>query len=83
MARAGKDEKLLNEKISLRIKELREEIEPIQAKFAKENLIDRQLLSRWESTNDDRGITIHTIFKFCKMINISLKEFFDDDIFRK
>ena len=83
MAKAGKIEKKLNEKISLRIKELREKIEPVQAKFAKEHLIDRQLLSRWENTKDDRGITIHTILKFCKMIDISLVEFFDSNLFRK
>lgn len=82
MAKAGKTEKKLNEKISLRIKELRENIQPIQAQFAKEHLIDRQLLSRWENTNDDRGITIHTIQKFCKMINISLSEFFDSKLFK-
>ncbi|WP_417364313.1 helix-turn-helix domain-containing protein [Galbibacter sp.] len=82
MATAGKEEKILNEKIAIRIKQLRIGIEPIQSKFAKEHLIDRQMLSRWESTNDNRGITIHTILKFCKMINISLKEFFDDELFR-
>jgi len=83
MATAGKEEKILNEKIAIRIKQLRVEIEPIQSKFAKEHLMDRQMLSRWENTKDNRGITIHSIFKFCKMINISLKEFFDDDLFRK
>ncbi|WP_417558731.1 helix-turn-helix domain-containing protein [Mesoflavibacter zeaxanthinifaciens] len=81
MATAGKEEKILNEKIAIRIKQLRVEIEPIQSKFAKEHLIDRQMLSRWENTKDDRGITIHSILKFCRMINISLKEFFDDKIF--
>ena len=81
MAKAGIEEKILNKKISLRIKELREEIEPIQSKFATEHLIDRQLLNRWESTTDNRGITIHTVLKFCKMINIGLKEFFDSKLF--
>lgn len=83
MATAGKEEKELNEKIATRIKKLRVEIEPIQSKFAKEHLIDRQMLSRWENTKDNRGISIHTVLKFCNMINISLKEFFDDPSFDK
>jgi transcriptional regulator with XRE-family HTH domain len=83
MATAGKEEKELNEKIAIRIKQLRLEREPIQSKFAKEHLIDRQMLNRWENTKDNRGISIHTVLKFCNMIDISLKEFFDDDLFRQ
>lgn len=81
MSRSGNEEHKLNKKVSLRIKELREKREPVQSKFAKDHFIDRQLLSRWENTNDDRGISIHTILKFCKMINITLQEFFDDKTF--
>jgi len=76
-------EKKLDYKIAKRIKTIRESIEPSQSKFAKENLIDRQLLSRWENTKDERGINIHTIFNFCKMANISLKDFFNDESFSK
>lgn len=83
MAKSGTEEKNLNKKISKRIKFLREQIEPIQSQFAKNHLIDRQLLSRWENFNDDRGISIHSILKFCNMIDISLQEFFDDELFRK
>lgn len=83
MAKTGSEEKKLNEKVSLRIRELREKIEPIQSKFAKDHFIDRQLLSRWENVNDDRGISVHTILKFCKMIDISLQEFFDDELFNE
>lgn len=81
MARS-KEEKLLNKKISLRIKSIRKSIEPNQSKFAENNLIDRQLISRWENINDERGISIHSVDKFCKMANISLREFFDDEIFK-
>lgn len=81
MAKASKEERLLNEKIAKRIKSLRTAIEPIQARFAKENLLDRQLLSRWENSTDKRGVSIHTIKRFCDMIGISLVEFFDDDLF--
>ncbi len=82
MARKETDEFQLNQQIASRIRELRIKCEPIQAKFAKENLLDRQLLSRWESTTDERGVSIHTIKRFCNMIGISLADFFDDELFR-
>lgn len=82
MSTNKKKETQLNNQISLRIKELRESREPIQAKFAADNLIDRQLLSRWESISDTRGVSIHTIKKFCDMIEISLFDFFDHESFR-
>jgi len=72
---------VFNQKIALRLKNLREEINLSQAQFAKKHNIDRQIISRWENTNDNRGISIHTIRRFCKLINISLKEFFDDKSF--
>ncbi len=81
MTEGAKQKKILNDKIAIRIKFLREQIEPIQSKFADNNMIDRQILSRWESTTDKRGLSIHTISKFCKMINISLQDFFDDELF--
>lgn len=82
MGRLDKDDIILNQKIALRLRNLREEIQPVQAQFAKIHHIDRQILSRWENSNDKRGISIHTIRRFCKLINISLKEFFDDELFR-
>ncbi len=53
----------------------------LQVHFARDNYIDRQLLNRWENQNDKRGISIHSIRRFCNMINISLKDFFDDERF--
>lgn len=82
MPRKETDETQLNQQIASRIRELRIKQEPIQAKFAKENLLDRQLLSRWESSTDKRGVSIHTIKRFCNMVGISLKDFFDDELFR-
>tara|TARA_B100000378_G_scaffold271898_1_gene262961 strand:+ start:2794 stop:3045 length:252 start_codon:yes stop_codon:yes gene_type:complete len=78
----SKEERLLDEKISIRIKSLREQFESNQSKFAKDNLIDRQLISRWENRHDERGISIHSISKFCRMVNISLKDFFDHESFK-
>ncbi|WP_417237286.1 helix-turn-helix domain-containing protein [Bizionia paragorgiae] len=63
-----------------------------QSDFVKKYNVEKQEISRWEShvkRNEKtgnitgRGITIYTINKFCNLINISLKEFFDDDLFRK
>lgn len=75
------DDVVFNEKVADRIKELRINANPIQAHFARDNYIDRQLLNRWESKNIKKGISIHSIRRFCNMINISLKDFFDDERF--
>lgn len=82
MTEGSKQKTILNDKIAIRIKFLREKIEPVQSKFADDNMVDRQIVSRWESTTDKRGLSIHTISKFCKMIDISLKDFFDDKLFK-
>lgn len=71
----------LKKAIALRIEELRLSTGLTPSEFAKENAIDRQAIGRWESTNDNRGITIYTIQRFCKMVGISLKDFFDSSLF--
>lgn len=71
----------LNNKIAHRIKELRVQADPNQKRFAENNDLERQTLSRWESVNDNRGVSIHTISRFCRILNISLKEFFASDLF--
>ncbi len=82
MAKLGKEDIELNRKIAVRVKELRVCINQNQSKFAETYFIDRQLINRWESTTDNRGISIHTINRFCSMIDISLKEFFESEIFQ-
>ena len=82
MAKLKPEDIALNNKIALRIKELRESVCTNQSEFAQTHFIDRQLVSRWENTNDRRGVSIHTIHKFCNLIGISLKEFFDSDLFK-
>ncbi|WP_421801283.1 helix-turn-helix transcriptional regulator [Flagellimonas sp.] len=72
----------LNNKIAQRIKELRIKADPNQKRFAENNDLERQTLNRWESVNDKRGVSIHTIRRFCSMVNISLKEFFASDAFK-
>lgn len=70
---------LLKNKIADRIKFFRANTGLSQSEFAKKFEIDRQILNRWESTNNKRGLTIYTIAKFCDLVGISLKDFFDFD----
>lgn len=77
MAELTKEDTVLKNKIAERIRSLREKTGLSQSDFAKKYDIDRQILNRWESTNNKRGVTIYTIQKFCDMLEITLKEFFD------
>lgn len=79
MAELTKEDTVLKNKIAKRIVFLREKTGLTQSDFAKNHDIDRQILNRWESTNNKRGVTIYTIQKFCNMLGITLKDFFDFD----
>ncbi|WP_426482109.1 XRE family transcriptional regulator [Chryseobacterium sp. R2ACT005] len=83
MAKLSEEDKLLRIKIAKRLKKLRSESGNIQSKFATDNEMDRQLLNSWENINNDRGMTIYSINRICKIINITLKDFFDDPIFKE
>lgn len=72
-----RDEKL-KIKIAQRIKQLREESGMTQSEFAREHMLDRQTLNRWEN---GRGVTIYTIEKFCRYIDMTLESFFKHDFF--
>lgn len=76
MAELEKEDIILKNKIAERIQSLRIKTGLSQSEFAQKHDIDRQIVNRWES-NNKRGITIYTINKFCNMIGISLKDFFD------
>jgi len=76
MAELEKEDIILKNKIAERIQSLRIKTGLSQSEFAQKHDIDRQIVNRWESSNK-RGITIYTINKFCNMIGISLKDFFD------
>lgn len=92
MAKLSKEDIRLANKIADRIKQLRiSSTGDIQADFAKKHGLDKQLVSRWEShikidpksgKNKGRGLTIYTIEKFCELLDISLSDFFDDDLFQ-
>jgi len=77
MAELEKDDIILKNQIAERIKYLRNKTGLTQTEFANKHEIERQILNRWESTTNKRGVTIYTIKKFCNMLGISLKEFFD------
>ena len=79
MAALNEDDIILKNKIADRIKFLRADTGLSQSEFAKKFEIDRQILNRWESKNNKRGLTIYTISKFCDFVGISLKDFFDFD----
>ena len=77
MAELDKEDIILKNKIAERIQFLRIKTGLSQSEFAQKNDIDRQIINRWESTKNKRGITIYTINKFCNMTGITLKEFFE------
>lgn len=77
MAELENEDIELRIKIAERIKFLRESTSLTQSEFSKKFEIDRQILNRWESTNNKRGVSIYTINKFCKMLGITLSEFFN------
>lgn len=79
MAGLNEEDILLKNKIADRIKFLRANTGLSQSEFSKKYEIDRQILNRWESKNNKRGLTIYTIAKFCDLVGISLKDFFDFD----
>lgn len=80
MAELSRDDIDLKNKIADRIKFLRMKTGLSQSDFARRHDIDRQILNRWESKNNKRGVTIYTISRFCKMVNMTLKDFFDFDL---
>lgn len=77
MAELEKEDIILKNQIAERIKFLRNRTGLTQTEFANKHEIERQILNRWESTTNKRGVTIYTIKKFCNMLGISLKDFFD------
>lgn len=93
MAQLSKEDIILANKISERIKELRILSTGLkQIDFANKHNIDRQILNRWESKvkidektgrPKGRGITVYTVERFCKMLDITLKDFFDAPAFKK
>lgn len=71
----------LKNNIKRRINNLLEDKGLKQNDFATLSLKDRQAINRWTNLNNDRGVSIYTIAQFCNVLNITLKDFFDDPLF--
>lgn len=82
MSKLTEEDIKLRNQITKRFIYLREATGLTQSEFAKLHDIDRQQINRWESFEVDRGVTIYTIKRFCALLKISLKEFFDHPIFK-
>ena len=82
MAKLRKEDEVLRDIIKQRIINLRTNQEELKINVAKKIDMDRQNLQPWEDLTSNRGISIYSINRVCKAFNISLKEFFDDEIFK-
>lgn len=71
----------IREKIGLRIKALRTERKLTQEAVAYLADVDRTFMNHVE--NGKRNISISTLEKITKGLNISLSEFFTDSLFKK
>lgn len=76
----SKGDLYLKKQITERLKELRETTGKNQVDFAYDLGLDKQALNRIEKGN---GGNIYTILKYCKYFKISLKDFFDSDLFNE
>ena len=92
MSELSKENMILANKIARRIKDLREaDTGPKQMDFVRKYNVEKQTISRWESyirvdkntgSRSGRGITIYSVEEFCKLIGITLMDFFNDDLFK-
>ena len=93
MAELSQENIILANKIATRMKNLREQkTGPKKMDFVRKYNVEKQTINRWEShiklnektgEKRGRGITIYSIEDFCKLVGITLTEFFDDDLFRE
>jgi DNA-binding XRE family transcriptional regulator len=72
---------ILRDQIKLRLRELRENKSQNKSNLAKDVEIDRQNFQAWEKLDIKRGMSIYSIGRVCNVLGITLKEFFDSDIF--
>ncbi|WP_276483446.1 helix-turn-helix domain-containing protein [Paraflavitalea pollutisoli] len=75
----SKEDLQLKQQITERLKQLRESTGKSQVDFAYDLGLDKQAVNRIEKGN---GATIYTISKYCKYFEITLKEFFDSELFK-
>ena len=81
MTRLSQEEVIFRDNIKQRITDLLKEKGLSQSKYAILSDDDRQAINRWTNLNNNRGVSIYTIRKFCLFLDISLSDFFNDEIF--
>ncbi|MCV9926286.1 helix-turn-helix transcriptional regulator [Flavobacterium sp. LS1R49] len=74
---------ILRDQIKLRLKELREKSSQNKSDLSKDVEIDRQNFQAWEKLEIDRGMSIYSVSRVCKVLGITLKDFFDSNIFNE
>ncbi|TDN80370.1 hypothetical protein DET49_13211 [Salegentibacter sp. 24] len=82
MAKLREEDEILKQKIKLRLLGLREKQGDSKSGISKNIDVDRQNFQPWENIKSKRGITIYSLNRICKALGITLKEFFDDELFR-
>ncbi|MEO2061206.1 MAG: helix-turn-helix transcriptional regulator [Mesonia sp.] len=82
MAKLRKEDEILKTKIKERLSKLRNELGDSKSDLSKNIDIDRQNFQPWENLKSNRGISIYSLNRICNALGITLKEFFDDELFR-
>jgi DNA-binding XRE family transcriptional regulator len=83
MAKLREEDEILKKRIKLRLNRLREELGESKSDVSKNIEVDRQNFQPWENLRSDRGITIYSLNRICRAFGITLKDFFDDQLFKK
>jgi DNA-binding XRE family transcriptional regulator len=83
MAKLREEDEILKKRIKLRLNRLREELGESKSDVSKNIEVDRQNFQPWENLRSDRGITIYSLNWICRAFGITLKDFFDDQLFKK
>jgi DNA-binding XRE family transcriptional regulator len=81
MGKLRQEDIVLRDQIKLRLKELREKASQNKSDLSKGIDIDRQNFQAWEKLDTTRGMSIYSIDRVCKVLGITLKDFFDSDVF--
>lgn len=82
MAKLRKEDEILKVKIKERLSKIRNELGDSKSDISKNIDIDRQNFQPWENLKSNRGISIYSLNRICIALGISLKDFFDDELFR-
>ncbi len=82
MAKLREEDEVLKRNIKQRLFQLRAKLGESKSDISKNIEVDRQNFQPWENLKSDRGITIYSLNRICKALGISLKDFFDDELFK-